>query len=380
MEKQSYPLLTLGTSFDLHIPKKVENKIRNLCNRFSNTEWSGVLFYKVSGSFEKQDFKATCLDIQLMDIGQSTYTEFFDTPDIISYRIEHPELLKSGVYEALIHSHQSFSTFFSSTDLDTLREEGNTVNHFLSLIVNNAGTYTARITRRVKKITNSAIKTKSYNTFSYNSYENKKITIKDKKAHIETEEKQTTDYYIESYNLNIIKEEIETVVDLPEIDKRIQEIKETKERKREEAKPVNSNPIIYVNKQLFLDTSFKEDKDWEELVDITIVRLLTSSWFVSTIDIYSLITNPTDAAYKRLDKKYEDSFGDLESDRFFTFIYDIITAYTNYIYDAYFALHDQESYNLFIEDVISKMTKLPKSIIKEHIIEVLENLFYYLKS
>ena len=42
------------------------------------------------------------------------------------------------------------STFFSETDTATLREEGRDRNNFVSLIVNNAGTYTAAITRRVK--------------------------------------------------------------------------------------------------------------------------------------------------------------------------------------------------------------------------------------
>lgn len=42
------------------------------------------------------------------------------------------------------------STFFSSTDTATLKEEGRDRNNFVSLIVNNAGTYTAAITRRLK--------------------------------------------------------------------------------------------------------------------------------------------------------------------------------------------------------------------------------------
>lgn len=42
------------------------------------------------------------------------------------------------------------ATFFSGTDTQTLREEGNRRNHFLSLIVNNNGPYTARITRKIK--------------------------------------------------------------------------------------------------------------------------------------------------------------------------------------------------------------------------------------
>ena len=43
-------------------------------------------------------------------------------------------------------------TFMSGTDLNTLQEEGSDMNNFLSLIVNNAGQYTAAITRKVKHI------------------------------------------------------------------------------------------------------------------------------------------------------------------------------------------------------------------------------------
>lgn len=42
------------------------------------------------------------------------------------------------------------STFFSGTDVATLKEEGRDRNNFVSLIVNNAGSYTAAITRRIK--------------------------------------------------------------------------------------------------------------------------------------------------------------------------------------------------------------------------------------
>lgn len=41
-------------------------------------------------------------------------------------------------------------TFFSGTDTATLQSEGSDMNHFVSLIVNNAGKYTAGITRKVK--------------------------------------------------------------------------------------------------------------------------------------------------------------------------------------------------------------------------------------
>ena len=83
-----------------------------------------------------------------MDIGTQAYTEFDMNPDVIAYMCENPELLDCQM--GLIHSHNNMSTFFSGTDTATLKEEGRDRNNFVSLIVNNAGTYTAAITRRVK--------------------------------------------------------------------------------------------------------------------------------------------------------------------------------------------------------------------------------------
>lgn len=48
-----------------------------------------------------------------------------------------------------ILSHCSFNTFFSGIDANTLDDLGHDMPHFLSLIVNNAGTYCAKITRRI---------------------------------------------------------------------------------------------------------------------------------------------------------------------------------------------------------------------------------------
>lgn len=49
-------------------------------------------------------------------------------------------------------------TFFSGTDIETLKNEGSSMNNFVSLIVNNAGTYTAAITRLVSLEKNINVK------------------------------------------------------------------------------------------------------------------------------------------------------------------------------------------------------------------------------
>lgn len=135
-------------NYKLIIPAEVERKIRFACQKVWSTEWSGTLFFTHESSFENNDLVIRCVDIYIMDIGTQAYTEFDMNPDVIAYMCENPELLDCQM--GLIHSHNNMSTFFSGTDTATLKEEGRDRNNFVSLIVNNAGTYTAAITRRVK--------------------------------------------------------------------------------------------------------------------------------------------------------------------------------------------------------------------------------------
>lgn len=135
--------------YKIIIPTEVERKIRFVCQKVWDTEWSGTLFFTHEGSFENNDLVIRCVDIYIMDIGTKTYTEFDMNPDVIAYMCKNPELLNCQV--GLIHSHNNMSTFFSKTDTATLEEEGRDRNNFVSLIVNNAGTYTAAITRKVKR-------------------------------------------------------------------------------------------------------------------------------------------------------------------------------------------------------------------------------------
>ena len=136
-------------TYKLIITPELEEKIRFLCARFPNNEYSGVLFYDYTGRFEDNSLVLTAKDFCLMDYGSATYTEFNKSAEICNYMIEH-DLLECQ--QGLMHSHDQMSTFFSGTDLGTLQEEGSDINNFLSLIVNNAGQYTAAITRKVKHI------------------------------------------------------------------------------------------------------------------------------------------------------------------------------------------------------------------------------------
>ena len=207
----------LGTyNYKLVIPAEVERKIRFACQRVWNTEWSGTLFFTHEGSFENNDLVIRCVDIYIMDIGTQAYTEFDMNPDVIAYMTEHSELLDCQL--GLIHSHCTFSTFFSGTDTATLKEEGRDRNNFVSLIVNNAGNYTAAITRRVKS--KSVKESVSYEFFG------------DGEKH-DTKEYVSEENEIEWFYLNIEKEG--DTFSFQDMDARFEEIKK---RKAEKAKEV----------------------------------------------------------------------------------------------------------------------------------------------
>lgn len=149
MEKTKLKLQKMSNTFDLTINSDTELKIRKLCKRFPTREWSGVLFYDCNGSFENNDLSFVAKDFLLMDIGNATYTEYnADNLDIATYMAMNPDLL--DCHTGNIHSHNQMQAFFSGTDDNTLLQEGTDVNNFLSLVVNNAGKYVARFTRRVK--------------------------------------------------------------------------------------------------------------------------------------------------------------------------------------------------------------------------------------
>ena len=210
-------------TFKLIIPEEVEKKIRYICQQIWKEEWSGTLFYKPEGKFEDGTLAIKCVDIYVMDIGTAAYTEFDMSPDVISYMTDNPELLNCQM--GLIHSHNNMSTFFSGTDTATLKEEGMDRNHFVSLIVNNEGTYTAAITRKVK-----ATKTITEN-FSYPTFEDEEVT--DTKTYtVESEE-------LEWFYLNIEFERNESFFQ-EELKARLEEIKKAKAEKAKQFIPNQS--------------------------------------------------------------------------------------------------------------------------------------------
>lgn len=204
-------------NYKLIIPAEVEGKIRFVCQKVWSTEWSGTLFFTHEGSFENDDLVIRCVDIYIMDIGTQAYTEFDMNPDVISYMCENPELLDCQM--GLIHSHNNMSTFFSGTDTATLKEEGRDRNNFVSLIVNNAGSYTAAITRRAKS--KQVKESVSYEFFGDGEKQDTKEYVSDADE-------------IEWFYLKIEKEGEN--YSFPDMAARLEEIKQAKAERAEKAK------------------------------------------------------------------------------------------------------------------------------------------------
>ena len=93
MKPKNISLKKSSQVFKLIISKNLEEKIRFLCNKFVNREYSGVLFYTFKGSFQKNNIVLTGKDFLLMDIGNATFTEFENSEDIAHYMAMNPELL-----------------------------------------------------------------------------------------------------------------------------------------------------------------------------------------------------------------------------------------------------------------------------------------------
>lgn len=217
-KKEVKPVLELvhrQDIFKIVIPAEVEKKIRFLCKNIWDVEWSGILFYKVEGAFEDKSLTIRCVDLFQMDIGTSAYTEFNVSPDMATYMVDHPELLEEGIYQGLIHSHNNMSTFFSGTDTATLSAEGNDMAHFVSLIVNNAGKYTAGITRKYKCVQTVSEK------YTYPTWNDE---VREGVETFDIEEEK-----LEWFNLDIVFEDATDDFET-EMMERIKEIKESKKK------------------------------------------------------------------------------------------------------------------------------------------------------
>jgi len=200
MENQQIPLIERTESFSLIVSPELEKTIRILCDKFPHNEYSGTLFYTVEGSIHEKNLVVTAHDFYLQDIGTGGATEFKNDATMAGYMVEHGLF---NCYQGLMHSHNAMPTFFSGTDKNTLISEGNDTNHFVSLIVNNNGKYSAAITRKVTKKTVGKV------SIDYESFNGKKVHTEDSEY---TKEESVIEYFpliINKPNIPVAKTELE---------------------------------------------------------------------------------------------------------------------------------------------------------------------------
>ena len=210
----------------MKISEKLERKIRVLCNKFPTTEWSGQLFYTYTGSFEKGDIVFTAEDLLFMDPGCGVTTEFYlDEGNAAAYIADH-ELWNCQM--GLIHSHHNMGAFFSGQDDAMLLQEGTTRNHFLSLVVDNKGTYVARVTIK-EQYEQKLITKKTFRTYN------------DVASEVICPEESSTYTIVSTYDLDITNEFAVTCDDYDELMETIRKCDEIKKsriarEKKEEKK------------------------------------------------------------------------------------------------------------------------------------------------
>lgn len=231
-EKELPQLVKKSSTYRMIVPKDVEEKIRYLIRKFPHTEWSGVLFYTYEGTFEDNNLVITCKDLLPMDVGNSTFTSFKMSEDVASYMAQNIELFECCT--GIVHSHHSMAAFFSGTDTNTLRSEGNDTSCFVSLIVNTAGDYCAAVTRKVKKHMKVTIQ---YLDSSYDFFGEGKKGLSSEDAKENTVDKE----YIEYYMLDVEREV--TSNPLEYLDERINSI-ESKKKEAEKSKTIKFNDTL----------------------------------------------------------------------------------------------------------------------------------------
>lgn len=431
--KEPLPLKKNPTSFNLVIPREVEAKIRHLCTVVHDVEWSGTLFYTVAGSLDDGTFEATCVDICVMDIGTGGFTNFNDTSDIIDYRISHG-LLRPGVYEGLIHSHNNMAAFFSGVDVSTLIKEGSDLNHFLSLIVCNAGQYVARITRKLKE----KVKAEHLITYTgqteYKTFEDANVVLSQSTKRQETKTEEMESAYIEYFELNIHKTEVEDP--FQELNQRLIELKKGKNKnfqstpfiinKGEDSYP---NPIPYrIGSAVFPSHTYAVQKEYDpnqtsldfeghegieqgfssplapmddedltefyqfeevpsEIIESLCTQLLTSSILYTSKSSLNFTewVSKMDSIYEARFGSLKDSYNKCRLENWIQNFIDSMLCYSvNEDYENELALkyglddYDYRDSDAFIHlyacDMITFLEKLPESIVKDMMIKELMNL------
>lgn len=137
-------VMHLKSSIPVKTDEDFLNKVKYLCNKINDEEWSGVLYYQVEGSVsDLNNFTITLKDICPMNKGNSVHTAFEYGEDIIDYQMSNPVL--NITPKGLIHSHNKMGVFFSKEDQEEIEDNAEFYNYYLSVVVNNRLEFAMRL-------------------------------------------------------------------------------------------------------------------------------------------------------------------------------------------------------------------------------------------
>lgn len=208
MEKRIHEI-TINSIGKLKITKEVQKIIDELHQKVGNTEWSGVIFFKLTkGDYKTlKNLEFTTVFLYPLDIGTQTFTEFNYDEEIISAYDLCEEAIFS--HRGIIHTHHNMNTFFSGTDKSELIDNSKKYNFYLSLIVNFKGEYSCKIA--------IPSKVKRKNEYSIKDPNGAEISIKNDEI---LDAVLISDLEIEYYeNKNKIRTWIDDVIDRLKISK-----------------------------------------------------------------------------------------------------------------------------------------------------------------
>jgi hypothetical protein len=127
-----------------------KEKVEFLLKRFPEKEWSGILFYEITGSIkEVKKLKILVHDLYLMDIGNGGASKFEWDEDFVGYMMDNPNLkyLRKGD----IHSHHQMGAYFSSTDWKDVGANSELFDWLLSIVVSSKGEWVGKIIARASQ-------------------------------------------------------------------------------------------------------------------------------------------------------------------------------------------------------------------------------------
>lgn len=130
-------------------------------------EWSGILLFRtINEDLEHpKNFRIVAEGVYPMDFGSGAYTEYDFSEDVLEvfevYPKSCPETNRAPWKFGHIHTHHSMGAYFSGTDNTELRDNANKYPYYVSLVVDFAGTYAAKVAFMAKTDRTTSYKVKN---------------------------------------------------------------------------------------------------------------------------------------------------------------------------------------------------------------------------